>query len=212
MELIHPLAQAYAERFSTPEDAALNQVATNTRQTHPKWHMLSGHLQGGFLQMISEIMQPRYILEIGTFTGYSAICLSRGLHPEGRVHTIELRKEDAEQAKKNFNLAGVEDRIILHEGNALDIIPELDYPWDLVFIDADKPGYIEYYQLVIKRLRKGGIILADNVFFHGQVLEPEVTGKSAKAIQAFNEFVAQDQAVNKVLLTIRDGLLMILKK
>ena len=212
MELIHPLAQAYAERFSSPEDAVLNQVAEATRQTHPKWHMLSGHLQGGFLQMISEIMRPRYVLEIGTFTGYSAICLSKGLHPEGRVFTIELRNEDADQAQRNFNLAGLEDRIILHRGNALDVIPALDYQWDLVFIDADKPGYIQYYDLVMQKLRKGGVILADNVFFHGQVLEEEVTGKSATAIQAFNEHVAKDQSVNKVLLTIRDGLLMIIKK
>jgi len=212
LELIHPLAQAYAERFSSPEDATLNQVAEATRQTHPKWHMLSGHLQGRFLQMISEIMNPRYVLEIGTFTGYSAICLSKGLDTGGKVHTIEIRTEDAKQARKNFNLACVEDRIILHEGNALDIIPALDYPWDLVFIDADKAGYIKYYQLVMQKLRKGGVILADNVFFHGQVLETEVAGKSARAIQAFNEYVEQDQTVNKVLLTIRDGLLMILKK
>jgi predicted O-methyltransferase YrrM len=174
--------------------------------------MLSGHLQGRFLQMISEIMNPRYVLEIGTFTGYSAICLSKGLDTGGKVHTIEIRTEDAKQARKNFNLACVEDRIILHEGNALDIIPGLDYPWDLVFIDADKAGYIKYYQLVMQKLRKGGVILADNVFFHGEVLETEVVGKSARAIQAFNEYVEQDQTVNKVLLTIRDGLLMILKK
>jgi caffeoyl-CoA O-methyltransferase len=212
LELIHPLAEAYAERFSSPEEPVLKQIAEFTRDTHSHFHMLSGHVQGNFLQMISQLMQPRFILEIGTFTGYSAICLSRGLQPGGMVHTIEISQEDAELARKNFNLAGVEDKIILHCGNALDIIPTLDYPWDLVFIDADKPGYIKYYQLAMERLRRGGVILADNVLFHGQVLEKEVTGKSAIAIQAFNEYLEKDESVNKVLLTIRDGLLMIFKK
>ncbi len=212
MELIPPLVQAYAERFSSPEDEALHTIAASTNHSHSQAHMLSGHLQGKFLQFISEIMQPRYILEIGTFTGYSAICLSKGLQPGGKLHTIELRQEDSKLAKKNFNLADVQEKIILHTGNALEIIPALNEQWDLVFIDADKTGYIQYYKMILPKLRKGGVILADNVLFHGKVLENEIQDKSAKAIQAFNEYVFQDDSVEKVLLTIRDGLLMIIKK
>ncbi len=212
MEPIHPHVQAYAERFTTPEDETLRAIAALTNQSHAHAHMLSGHLQGKFLQFISEIMQPRRILEVGTFTGYSAICLSKGLQPGGKLHTIELRKEDAELAWKNFNLANVQEKIILHTGNALEILPALNEQWDLVFVDADKTGYIQYYNLILPKLRKGGVILADNVLFHGKVLENEIEGKSAKAIQAFNEYVFQDHSVEKVLLTIRDGLLMIIKK
>ncbi len=174
--------------------------------------MLSGHVQGKFLQLMSTVLRPRRILEIGTFTGYSGICLAMGLPPGGVLHTIESRPETAETAKANFSKAVVSDRIILHTGNALDIIPALDETWDLVFIDADKPGYIGYYDMVLPRLRPGGVILADNVLFHGQVLEEEIKGKSAMAIQAFNEHVMKDALVETVLLTIRDGISMIVKK
>jgi len=174
--------------------------------------MLSGHLQGKFLQFISELIQPAKILEVGTYTGYSAICLSKGLAPGGKLHTIELRHDNAKVAGQNFSMAGAGDKIILHEGNALDIIPQLKETWDLVFIDADKPGYIQYYQLALPQLRTGGYILADNVLFHGQVLEDNISGKSALAIQAFNEYVRLDESVEKLLLTVRDGLLIIKKK
>jgi caffeoyl-CoA O-methyltransferase len=206
------LAQAYAERFSTPEDDCLHAIALSTTETHADAHMLSGHLQGKFLKLISEIIRPQKILEIGTFTGYSAICLSKGLQPGGKLHTIELREQDAKLAKENFNVADIQEKIILHIGNALEVIPALEETWDLVFIDADKSGYIQYYDMVLPRLRKGGIILADNVMFHGKVLEAAIYGKSAKAIQAFNEYVFRDDSVEKVMLTIRDGLLMIIKK
>lgn len=212
MDLIHPLVQAYADSFTTPEDEVLHIIAESTKQFHPHAHMLSGNLQGKFLQFISEIMQPQRILEVGTFTGYSAICLSKGLQPGGKLHTIELRDEDSRLAQQNFNLANVQEKIILHTGNALEIIPILNEQWDLVFLDADKTGYIQYYQHILPNLRKRGVILADNVFFHGKVLENEIQGKSAKAIQAFNEYVFQDDSVEKVLLTLRDGLLMIIKK
>jgi len=174
--------------------------------------MLSGPLQGKFLELISMLLRPRRILEIGTFMGYSALCLAAGLAEDGRLHTIELRQEDADLAADNFRRANCQDRIILHRGNALAIIPALDEVWDLVFIDADKVGYGAYYRLVLPRLRTGGLIIADNVLFHGEVLQKEVEGKSAKAIQAFNELVAADETVEKVMLTIRDGLFFIRKK
>lgn len=212
MEWIHALAQAYADQITSPEDELLQQVAAATRASHPHAHMLSGPVQGKFLELVSCMLQPRRILEIGTFTGYSALCLVRGLLKDGELHTIELREADAATAQANFNRSNSAGKIILHVGNALDIIPVLGEPWDLVFIDADKVSYTEYYKLVVPAMRQGGVILADNVLFHGQVLEQPVTGKNATAIRAFNDYVQQDDRTEQVLLTIRDGLLLIRKK
>jgi len=212
LEIINDLAQAYAERFSSPVDSLLQDVATATAASHPQAHMLSGHVQGKFLELLSCMMQPRRILEIGTFTGYSALCLAKGLLKDGEIHTIELREGEASVAQANFSRSNEAGKIILHLGNALNIIPGLNETWDLVFIDADKVNYIGYYKLVLPRVRAGGVILADNVLFHGEVLSQPVTGKNAKAMQAFNEYVQQDDSVEKVMLTIRDGLLLIRKK
>jgi caffeoyl-CoA O-methyltransferase len=212
MDMISSLAQAYAERYSSTVPPLLGEIAAATEANHPEAHMLSGPLQGKFLEIVSRVLRPRRILEIGTFMGYSALCLAPGLAEDGRLHTIELRDADADLAEENFRRANWQDRIILHRGNALAIIPTLEECWDLVFIDADKVGYIDYYKLALPRLRPGGVILADNVLFHGQVLESVVEGKSAKAIQAFNEFVAADRTVEKVMLTVRDGLFFIQKK
>lgn len=203
--------QKYAESYSSPEDALLKEVNDYTIQNHSESVMLSGHLQGKVLEMISCMIQPRRILEIGTFTGYSGLCLAKGLKEDGQLHTIELREADAAKAQSFFNRSSFADKIILHTGNALDIIPALDETWDLVFIDADKPAYIQYFNLVLPRLRKNGFILADNIFFHGQVLEPPVKGKSAKAIQAFNDFIKERTDIEKCVLTIRDGLYLIRK-
>ena len=211
MDLINPLVQAYAESYSSPEDALLKQVSDYTMQHHSESVMLSGHLQGKVLEMISCMIQPRRILEIGTFTGYSGLCLAKGLTDDGQLHTIELRDVDAEKAQSFFSASSYADKIILHTGNALNIIPTLDENWDLVFIDADKPYYIEYFNLVLPRLRKNGFILADNIFFHGQVLQEKLTGKSVKGIQAFNDFIKERKDIEKCVLTIRDGLYLIRK-
>ena len=212
MQLLNPLAEAYAKIYSTPEDPLLKSIADETIATHPESQMLSGHLQGKFLEFFSILLKPRNVLEIGTFTGYSALCLVKGIEEDGKLHTIELREETAAVARANFARSNEKDKIILHTGNALAIIPDLREQWDLVFIDADKTNYIQYYQLVLPRLRKGGVILADNVLFHGEVLEKPVKGKNAKAIQAFNEYVAQDDRVDRIMLTVRDGLFLIRKK
>lgn len=212
MDIVNPLAQAYAEKYCSAESPLLQEIATYTYTHHPQAQMLSGHVQGKFLEMISCLQRPRRILEIGTFMGYSALCLAQGLAPDGRLHTIELREEDADIAAAHFRKANSQDRIILHRGNALEIIPALHEAWDLVFIDADKVNYTEYYKLVLPELRPGGLIIADNVLFHGQVLEAEISGKNALAIHAFNEFVGKDESVEKVMLTVRDGLLCIRKK
>lgn len=211
MDIVNPLAQAYAERFTSPQDTLLGDIAASAGQ-HPQAQMLSGHLQGKFLELISRLMRPDRILEIGTFLGYSALCLSKGLAKAGKLYTIELNEADAAQANENFRKAHALDRIILRRGNALDIIPQLDETWDLVFIDADKPGYWAYYELVFPRLRPGGLIIADNVLFHGEVLEKEIKTKNAIGIHRFNELVAKDGRIEKVVLTVRDGLLLIWKK
>jgi predicted O-methyltransferase YrrM len=151
-------------------------------------------------------------LEIGTFTGFSTLCLGEGLKKEGEIHTIELREQDATTAKNNFTNLAPQKNITTHLGDAKEILPKLNGPWDIVFIDADKTSYIEYYTLVLPQLRENGIVIADNVLFHGDVLQETVTGKSAKAIQAFNEFVANDTSTQQVMLTVRDGLTLIRKK
>ena len=212
MELIHPKAEAYASFFSTKEDEVLKSIAAETERSHSQPHMLSGQLQGQFLEIISKLVQPKRILEIGTMVGYSSICLAKGLAADGLLHTIEMREEDAALAKNNFIRAGLSDRIHLHVGNALDILPQLHEIWDLVFIDADKTGYDQYYRMVKPRLRSGGLVLADNVLFHGDVLEDPIKGKNAKAIHAFNEMVSADDEVEKIMLTLRDGLFLIRKK
>ena len=212
MELINALAEAYAKKCTSPEDAVLNTINTDTIANHPQAQMLSGHVQGKLLEFISIISQPKYILEIGSFTGYSALCLAKGLQDDGELHTIELRPEDAETCGKNIALSPLDKKIHLHVGNALDIIPALPYQWDIVFIDADKTGYITYYEMVVPRLSKTGIIIADNVLFHGQVLEETIKGKNALAIDAFNKHVAADERTEQVMATVRDGLLLIKKK
>lgn len=211
MELVNPLAEQYAQQFTSPMSELLHRIHQQSNQ-HSQAHMLSSEVQGSLLSFISQLLQPKYILEIGTFTGYSALCLCTGLQPGGELHTIELREGDAAVASSNFKLAGMENEIHLHTGDARDIIPTLNYQWDMVFIDADKTGYIRYYELAVERLRGGGLIIADNVLFHGQVLEEKINNKSAKAIHAFNQHVAADERTEQVLLTVRDGLLFIKKK
>ena len=211
MDLIHPLVQQYAEEYSSPEEDLLKEVANWTREHHSESIMLSGHLQGKFLEMISCLLKPERVLEIGTFTGYSALCLARGLAPNGQLHTIEIREEDAAVSRAYFNRSKYSSQIILHTGNALKLVPELKETWDFVFIDADKPSYIQYFNLVLPNVRKNGLILADNIFFHGQVLDDESKGKSAKGIRDFNEYIRQRKDIEKLILTLRDGLFLIRK-
>lgn len=212
MDIINPHIQAYAEQYSSSENTLLKKITEYTQQHHPEHHMLSGHLQGNFLEMISCMIRPKRILEIGTFTGYSAICLAKGLTEDGELHTIELREADAAIAKGFFNESPYGQKIILHTGNALKVVPEINSTWDLVFIDADKVSYIEYFNLVLPFVRQNGFILADNIFFHGQVIEETVKNKSAKAIKAFNDFIRNRTDIDKVIITLRDGLYLIRKK
>lgn len=211
MEIINTLADQYAKRFSSIESELTKEVNEFTQKNHAHAHMISGHPQGKFLETLSCLLQPERILEIGTFTGYSALCLAAGLKEKGELHTIELRKEDAEKARGYFSKSLYNNKIFLHEGDALQIIPKLKEEWDIVFIDADKVNYINYYELTLPSVRKNGLIIADNVLFHGEVLEEEIKGKNAKAIHAFNEHVANDQRTETVIITLRDGISLIRK-
>lgn len=211
-EFIDLKANDYSKKFSEPTDSLLNEIEKFTLANHAHPHMLSGPVQGKFLELMSKIIRPYRILEIGTFTGYSALCLAKGLVDDGELHTIELRTEDANLSRRYFARSDQAGKIFIHEGNALNLIPYMRETWDLVFIDADKPNYINYYELTLPKLRSGGIIIADNVLFHGDVLEPEIKGKNAEAIHAFNTYVAEDSRVQQVLLTVRDGLMIIRKK
>jgi caffeoyl-CoA O-methyltransferase len=212
MELVNALSEQYVAAYSSDEDALLQSVNEFTMLHHPHAHMLSGKVQGQFLSAVSQLLQPKRILEVGTFTGYSALCLAHGLQTDGKLYSIELREDDAAKAQEYFNLSKYKEQLKLLVGDAKAIIPTLNEPWDIVFIDADKTGYIDYYELILPNLRPNGLMIADNILFHGQVLEPEVTGKNAKAIHAFNKHVQQDERVQQVLLTVRDGLSFIRKK
>jgi predicted O-methyltransferase YrrM len=211
MEIVNSVVQQYSEKYTSAEDDLLKVVADYTYQNHPQSQMLSGHLQGKLLEMISCMIQPKRILEIGTFTGYSALCLAKGLTEDGQLHTIELRGDDAERAKQYFDRSFFKEKIILHIGDALRIIGEIHETWDLVFIDADKENYLNYFNLVFPYVRPKGFILADNVLFHGQVLEKEIKGKNAKAIQQFNDFIVNRTDIEKLMLPVRDGVYVIRK-
>jgi caffeoyl-CoA O-methyltransferase len=211
MEIINEKASAYIEKNTTSFDGLLQQIIEETYATHAQPHMLSGHVQGKFLQMISKMIKPLKVLEIGTFTGFSALCLAEGLQAQGIIHTIEIREEDAIVSQNNFNKSKYASQIKLHVGNAKEIIPTLQEEWDLIFIDADKTSYIDYYELTLPQLKQYGFLLADNVLFHGQVLEENIAGKNAKAIHAFNEHVAADKRTEQVMISIRDGITLIQK-
>lgn len=210
MDFIEENLQWYAEQHSTPESELLKRINrdTHARVTMPR--MLSGHLQGRFLAMVSQMIKPQRILEIGTFTGYSALCLAEGLAPGGRLVTIDVNEELEEKVRTYFAEAGFSDRIDYRIGDAATIIPLLKERFDLVFIDADKEHYSRYFDLVIDLLPEGGIILADNVLWSGKVLQ-EKPDKDTRAIIAFNRKIQDDRRVENVLLPIRDGILMIRK-
>jgi caffeoyl-CoA O-methyltransferase len=220
MELIDPELEKYAEVHTSAEPPVLAKLTRETHLTQMYPRMLSGHLQGTLLRMISGMIKPFRILEIGTFTGYSAICLAAGL--TGRpgkgsdiepalLHTIEVDPELETMIRKYLLEAGVEDKVILHTGNAEEVIPTLNETWDLVFIDADKPNYLNYYRMVFDHVRPGGFILADNALWDGKVLDPATESKDTRGIIEFNDFVQNDPRVENLLLPVRDGLMIVRK-
>jgi caffeoyl-CoA O-methyltransferase len=210
MDLVDPGLLQYAEAHTTPESGLLRQINRDTHASVLMPRMLSGHLQGRILSMISHMLQPKAILEIGTYTGYSAICLAEGLASGGRLVTIDINEELHDRVVNYVEHAGLSDVIDFKIGNASEIIPRLEGPFDLVFIDADKENYVRYYDLVFNLVPLGGYILADNVLWSGKVLDRE-PDKDTRAILDFNTRVNDDPRVENVLLPVRDGIMMIRK-
>lgn len=210
--MMTPEWEQYAEEHTTPEPSILAKLNRETQLTQVYPRMLSGHLQGTLLRTISHMLKPLRVLEIGTFTGYSAICLASGLQESGVLHTIDINPEQEEIIRRFIDEAGFKEKIILHIGEALKVIPELDEKWDLIFIDADKNNYLKYYKMVFDKVRKGGFILADNAFWGGKVLEQNTTDNDTLGIMEFNEFIQKDERVENILCPIRDGLMIIRKK
>lgn len=213
MEFIPEDIQKYVEAHTGPESELLTDL---NRETHAKVmmpRMLSGHLQGRALSMISHMLRPSRVLEIGTYTGYSALCMAEGLAEGGTIITLDKNEELEEMVQAYFEKAGYADAIELRLGNALDLIPEIGGPFDLVFIDADKANYYNYFKLVFEKVRPGGFIIADNVLWSGKVVQTEKKiDKDTQAILDFNRLTHEDDRVENVLLPIRDGLMVLRKK
>lgn len=213
MEFLPVELEAYVTAHTRPESELLKKLnrETNAKVLMPR--MLSGHLQGQVLRMISMMIRPAAILEIGTYTGYSALCLAEGLRDDGKLITIDINEELAPMVKRYFAESPHSSRIDYRIGNAMDIIPTLPGPFDLVFIDADKTNYPAYFEMAIERIPSGGFIIADNVLWSGKVLENgEKTDPDTRAIKTFNDQVSQDPRIENVLFPIRDGLMVIRKK
>lgn len=211
MDFLPENIERYALQHTDSEADYLQELQ---RQTHLQVlmpRMLSGHLQGRFLAMFSKLLQPQNILEIGTYTGYSALCLAEGLAENGKLVTIDINEELENFTKSFFEKASMQDKIKMLIGNALDIIPTLSQTWDLVFIDADKINYKKYYELVLPQVRTGGWIIADNVLWSGKVVDKQAQDKDTQALREFNDFVQNDTRVSNFLLPLRDGLLIMQK-
>lgn len=206
------LLDQYILNHISPEDDYLLELDRETHQKVLHARMLSGHLQGQILSMISCMIKPECILEIGTFTGYSALCLAKGLVEGGQLHTIEIDDELESVSQKYFLKSGMSDQIVQHIGDARQIIPSLDYLFDLVFIDADKRDYCDYYQLIFSKIPVSGYIVADNVLWDGKVVDPESADEEqTRGILEFNELVQNDPRVKNVILPVRDGIMLIQK-
>ena len=201
---------SYINEHTTFEDEVLSELNKETHQKMMLPQMLSGQQQGVLLQLLTSMIKPENVLEIGTYTGYSAICMARGLAENGHLHTIDINDELEWIVSKYINKANLSSKISMHFGDAIDIIPTLNKTWDLVFIDADKINYSAYYDLVFSRLRVGGFIIADNVLWSGKVVD-DSDDKDTIALRQFNEKVQADTRVTNLLLSVRDGLMVIRK-
>ena len=207
MHFISQELEDYIEQHSKKEPELLAALDKETYQKVLLPRMLSGHFQGRVLSMLSKLVSPVTILEIGTYTGYSALCLCEGMQEKGILHTIDIKEELVDFQRKYFNKSPWGKQIVQHLGQAIDIIPSLDLKFDLVFIDADKENYLNYFELIIPKMNKGGIILSDNVLWSGKVLEPlQSNDLSTKIIMEYNQLLKTDPRVESVLLPIRDGL------
>lgn len=207
MNFIPEKIDDYAISHSQPEPELLKKLNRETWQKVLQPRMLSGHFQGRVLSMLSKLIQPTYILEIGTYTGYSALCLAEGINEKGELHTIDINEELYDLQRKYFDASGMGDRIVQHIGNAMHIIPDLDRSFDLVFIDADKTNYPNYLELILPKLNTGAVILSDNVLWSGKVIDTvEEDDLDTKALIEYNKLLRDHPKLETVLLPIRDGL------
>lgn len=209
MDFLPDMLQDYIEKHTTSESALLHQINRATHLNVLKPRMLSGHLQGRVLSMISHMIQPKRVLEIGTYTGYSALCLAEGLDPSGILYTLEQNEELEETIRSAFIQCDKNIQLLI--GDAVLTIPTLKETWDLVFIDADKGNYATYFELTLPQLRSGGFMIIDNVLWSGKVADASISDKTTQTIRQFNQMVQEHQSVENVLFPIRDGL-MILRK
>ena len=207
MDFVNKNIIRYAEKHSKKETKLLSEIDRNTWAKVLNPRMLSGHIQGRFLSMISNMVKPKNILEIGTYTGYSALCLAEGLNLEGKLHTIDINEEHINIAEQYFKKSKYKNNIITHTGNALDIIPNLNMDFQLVFIDADKQNYCKYFDLLIDKMVKNSYIVADNVLWSGKVIQNDMD-KETKSLDNYNKKVCNDKRLETVLLPIRDGLMI----
>jgi predicted O-methyltransferase YrrM len=213
MDFISSKLQAYAESHTEMEPELLQQLTKETWQKVLQPRMLSGHFQGRLLSLISKLVQPTSILEIGTYTGYSALSLAEGLSKEGKLHTIDRNEELYDLQRKYFDLSGFGPQIIQYTGDARRIIPEIDIQFDLVFMDADKKSYPKYFELIIDKLKPGGLLLSDNVLWSGKIVETlHPKDEDTKALLAYNTLLRDDPRIETVLLPIRDGLTLSRKR
>lgn len=211
--MISDQLHSYILQHIDEEPEFLQIIARNTHLKQLYSRMISGHLQGRILYMLTKLIHPKRVLELGTFTGYSALCMAEAISDDGIVDTIEVNDELEDFIQESFRLTPLGDKINLHIGDALDIIPTLDYTYDLVLLDANKRNYCEYYKLIFDKINPGGVILADNVLWDGKVLsDPIPKDAQTKGIKAFNAMIKQDERVEKVILPVRDGLTIIRKK
>ncbi|HIO68810.1 MAG TPA: methyltransferase domain-containing protein [Flavobacteriales bacterium] len=209
MEFLDEAIEAYVERYTSEESKVLKELNRETYSRVLIPRMLAGHLQGRVISMFSHMINPRQVLEIGTYTGYSALCWAEGLQDEGQVHTIDVNEELEEMAARYINKAGQTSSVVTYLGNAVDIIPSIDQTFDVVYIDADKENYSKYYDLVIDKVRTGGYIIADNVLWSGKVVEVEESqDEDTQALVSYCEKIQSDSRVINVLFPVRDGLLV----
>jgi caffeoyl-CoA O-methyltransferase len=213
MDHLYTSIQTYAAAYSAAEPPLLAKINQETQADVPGARMLSGHLQGRVLAMFSQMIRPSRVLELGTYTGYATLCLAEGLQEKGILYTLDRNKNLEERVRTYFEQAGISSQIRYYLGEALDIIPQLDEVFDLVFIDADKKNYSLYYELLLEKVRPGGFILVDNVLWSGKVLaEINTMDKQTKTMSDFNKKVNEDSRVENVLFPIRDGLMILRKR
>ncbi|MDW3192863.1 MAG: O-methyltransferase [Cytophagales bacterium] len=211
MDFLSQDLNSYVQRHTGSASELLNRIERETHLHVLMPRMISGHLQGRVLSMLMKMIQPKFILEIGTYTGYSALCMAEGLAANGKLVTIDKNEELEDRVKGYFEASAYQSQIDFLVGNAMEIVPTLDQPWDVVFLDADKTNYLNYYQMVFDQVQPGGYIIADNVLWSGKVLDEKVLDEDTEALKLFNKEVQADSRVENVLFPLRDGIMIVRK-